>query len=46
MPGRDAYRMWLEAGRPERGRYGVTVRDGVQWAWLDTAEGDRRWPLS
>ncbi|WP_314175233.1 methyltransferase domain-containing protein [Streptomyces winkii] len=41
----DAYELWRGAGRPERERYGVTVRDGVQWAWLDDPDGPHTWPL-
>ncbi|QPP08827.1 methyltransferase domain-containing protein [Streptomyces bathyalis] len=41
----DAYELWREAGRPERERYGVTVRDGLQWAWLDDPDGPHTWPL-
>ncbi|WP_326808533.1 methyltransferase domain-containing protein [Streptomyces sp. NBC_01186] len=41
----DAYTMWKEAGRPTRERYGVSVRDGRQRAWLDDPEGPHTWPL-
>ncbi|SCK18526.1 methyltransferase domain-containing protein [Streptomyces sp. WMMB 322] len=41
----DAYELWRDAGRPERERYGVTVRDGLQWAWLDDPYGPHTWSL-
>ncbi|MFG3258064.1 methyltransferase domain-containing protein [Streptomyces sp. NPDC048172] len=40
-----AYDLWREEGRPGRGRYGVTVADGRQWAWLDEPYGPHTWPL-
>ncbi|RAJ69933.1 protein-L-isoaspartate(D-aspartate) O-methyltransferase [Streptomyces sp. Amel2xB2] len=42
---REAYELWRGAGRPARERYGVTVRGGAQWAWLDDPDGPHRWPL-
>ncbi|MGW8380262.1 methyltransferase domain-containing protein [Streptomyces sp. ODS28] len=42
---REAYALWREAGKPSRERYGVTVRDGAQWAWLDEPDGEHTWPL-
>ncbi|NLU71434.1 methyltransferase domain-containing protein [Streptomyces sp. HNM0575] len=41
----DVYELWRCAGRPDRERYGLTVRDGVQWAWLDDPDGPHTWPL-
>ncbi|OEV06621.1 methyltransferase [Streptomyces nanshensis] len=41
----DVYELWRGAGRPARERYGVTVRDGVQWAWLDDPDGPHTWEL-
>lgn len=41
----DTYELWRGAGRPVRERYGVTVRDGAQWAWLDDPDGPHSWPL-
>jgi protein-L-isoaspartate(D-aspartate) O-methyltransferase len=41
----DVYELWRSAGRPARERYGVTVRDGAQWAWLDDPDGPHTWPL-
>lgn len=41
----DAYVLWSEENRPSRERYGVTVRDGEQWAWLDEPDGAHTWPL-
>ncbi|MGW7515941.1 methyltransferase domain-containing protein [Streptomyces sp. NPDC054796] len=40
-----AYALWRRAGRPARERYGVTLRDGAQWAWLDDEDGPDTWPL-
>lgn len=40
------YEAWRRAGRPDRTRYGVTVRGGEQWVWLDDPEGPNRWPLT
>lgn len=42
---REVYELWRGAGRPVRERYGVTVRGGVQWAWLDEPDGPHTWPL-
>jgi hypothetical protein len=42
----EAYAIWKDAGRPERERYGVTVRDGRQWAWLDEPDGPWAWSLT
>ncbi|GAB3960147.1 methyltransferase domain-containing protein [Streptomyces sparsus] len=41
----EAHTLWRGAGRPDRERYGVTVRDSGQWAWLDDPAGPHRWPL-
>ncbi|MGP3979385.1 methyltransferase domain-containing protein [Streptomyces sp. 8N114] len=41
----EAYALWGRTGHPERERYGVTVREGHQWAWLDDPEGPHTWPL-
>lgn len=30
-----AYRWWVDAGRPDFTRFGVTVTAGRQWVWLD-----------
>ncbi|MGW7354232.1 methyltransferase domain-containing protein [Streptomyces sp. NPDC054784] len=46
LPGHAAYALWDAVGRPERSRYGVTVRDGRQWAWLDAPYGAHTWPLA
>ncbi|AXI77611.1 hypothetical protein C7M71_009310 [Peterkaempfera bronchialis] len=41
-PGVEAvYDRWMEAGRPGRERYGLTVAAGRRWVWLDRA--DREW---
>ncbi|WP_439948108.1 methyltransferase domain-containing protein [Streptomyces sp. BBFR109] len=42
---REAYGLWRRAGRPERERYGITVRGERAWAWLDDPEGPNAWPL-
>lgn len=43
---RDVLALWEREGRPERERFGVTVRgDGRQWAWLDDPEGPHTWEL-
>ncbi|TGG83462.1 methyltransferase domain-containing protein [Streptomyces albus] len=42
----DAYALWGDAGRPGRERYGVSVRGGRQWAWLDDPYGRHTWPLA
>ncbi|WP_329398885.1 methyltransferase domain-containing protein [Streptomyces melanogenes] len=41
----EAYELWRREGRPVRERFGVTVTDGGQWAWLDDPRGPHRWPL-
>lgn len=41
----EAYELWRREGRPRRERFGVTVTDGGQWAWLDDPWGPHRWPL-
>ncbi|MEU9396045.1 methyltransferase domain-containing protein [Streptomyces sp. NPDC048324] len=41
----EAYVLWEREGRPRRERYGVTVDDGGEWAWLDDPEGPYAWPL-
>ncbi|MFE7410762.1 methyltransferase domain-containing protein [Streptomyces laurentii] len=42
---REALTLWHHEGRPERERFGVTLRAGRQWAWLDDPEGPHAWPL-
>ncbi|WP_328888999.1 methyltransferase domain-containing protein [Streptomyces sp. NBC_00316] len=42
---REALSLWQREKCPERERFGVTVRDGRQWAWLDDPEGPYAWPL-
>ncbi|WP_406466812.1 methyltransferase domain-containing protein [Streptomyces sp. NBC_01594] len=42
---REALSLWQRERRPERARFGITVRDGRQWAWLDDPEGPYAWPL-
>ncbi|WP_329460333.1 methyltransferase domain-containing protein [Streptomyces sp. NBC_01497] len=41
----EAYGLWRHAHRPGRERYGVTVTDAGQWAWLDDPHGRDVWPL-
>ncbi|QGV80588.1 methyltransferase domain-containing protein [Streptomyces ficellus] len=41
----EAYSLWQRERRPARERFGVTVSDGHQWAWLDDPEGPYLWPL-
>ncbi|MFI6205132.1 methyltransferase domain-containing protein [Streptomyces sp. NPDC051041] len=41
----EAYALWEREGRPGRERYGITVSDGREWAWLDDPEGPYAWPL-
>lgn len=45
MEPHDVYELWRSTGRPPRERYGVTIRDGEQWAWLDDPDGSHSWPL-
>ncbi|HEV7628272.1 MAG TPA: methyltransferase domain-containing protein [Streptomyces sp.] len=45
MEPHDIYELWRTTGRPVRERYGVTIREGEQWAWLDDPEGRYTWPL-
>lgn len=42
----EAYALWQRAHRPERERFGVTVRPDGQWAWLDDPGGPAVWPLT
>ncbi|MGW7205957.1 methyltransferase domain-containing protein [Streptomyces sp. NPDC054837] len=41
----EAYQLWEREGWPQRERYGITVSDGREWAWLDDPEGPYVWPL-
>ncbi|MEW2548223.1 methyltransferase domain-containing protein [Streptomyces sp. NPDC047002] len=41
----EAYRLWRHEHRPRRDRYGVTVTERGQWAWLDDPRGPHVWPL-
>ncbi|MFD0383374.1 hypothetical protein ACFQ2B_16395 [Streptomyces stramineus] len=38
-----AYHWWTEHGKPGFTRFGATVEDGRQWAWLD--DPAHAWPL-
>lgn len=42
---REALSLWQRERRPERERFGATVREDRQWAWLDDPEGPYAWPL-
>ncbi|PCG82627.1 methyltransferase [Streptomyces sp. WZ.A104] len=42
----EALSLWEREGRPQRERYGITVGQGRQWAWLDDPQGPYTWPLS
>ncbi|MFE9254653.1 methyltransferase domain-containing protein [Streptomyces sp. NPDC006879] len=42
---REAVELWRRERRPARERFGVTVREGRQWAWLDDPEGPYAWSL-
>jgi len=41
----EARSLWQRERHPERERFGITVREGRQWAWLDDPEGPYAWPL-
>ncbi|MEU1281163.1 methyltransferase domain-containing protein [Streptomyces sp. NPDC005805] len=41
----EAVALWEREHRPDRSRFGVTVRGGRQWAWLDDPQGPYVWPL-
>lgn len=34
----QAYAWWVQIGRPDRGRFGMTVTSDDQWVWLDTPD--------
>lgn len=40
-----AYMWWLQAGRPERERFGITVTPDRQCVWLDDPHGPVVWEL-
>ncbi|GAA1354698.1 methyltransferase domain-containing protein [Streptomyces beijiangensis] len=42
----EALSLWEREKRPQRERYGVTLRDGGQWAWLDDPGGPYVWELA
>ncbi|OKI04610.1 methyltransferase [Streptomyces sp. CB02923] len=42
---REALVLWQRENRPRRERFGVTVHDTRQYAWLDSPDGAHRWPL-
>ncbi|MDT9690292.1 methyltransferase domain-containing protein [Streptomyces sp. P9(2023)] len=45
LDAREALALWQRERRPERERFGVTVSEGRQWAWLDDPTGPYAWPL-
>ncbi|MBC9724501.1 methyltransferase domain-containing protein [Streptomyces sp. TRM68367] len=42
----EAYALWEREDMPQRDRYGITVGESGQWAWLDDPEGPYAWPLT
>ncbi|MFE4174780.1 methyltransferase domain-containing protein [Streptomyces sp. NPDC056909] len=42
----EALSLWEREHRPGRERFGVTIAEGRQWAWLDDPAGPYVWPLS
>lgn len=42
----QSYDLWLRERQPTRERFGLTVTEGGQWAWLDSPEGPHRWRLA
>lgn len=40
-----AYRWWLDHGRPEVPRFGMTVTPEAQMVWLDAPDGEHRWTV-
>ncbi|WP_156754147.1 methyltransferase domain-containing protein [Actinokineospora pegani] len=40
-----AWRVFADSGRPDVGRFGVSVTSGEQFVWLDQPSGWLRWPL-
>ena len=40
-----AFGRWLDAGRPRRERYGLTVTPRAQTVWLDDPGGADRWTV-
>ncbi|MFI6872876.1 methyltransferase domain-containing protein [Streptomyces sp. NPDC050400] len=42
----EALALWEREGRPVRDRFGVTVRGGREWAWLDDPGGPYVWALA
>ncbi|WP_406000816.1 methyltransferase domain-containing protein [Streptomyces sp. NBC_00829] len=41
----EALSLWERERRPQRDRFGLTVAERHQWAWLDDPEGPYVWPL-
>lgn len=41
----QALSLWEREEHPQRERYGVTLSEGRQWAWLDDPDGPHSWPL-
>ncbi|WP_328538709.1 methyltransferase domain-containing protein [Streptomyces sp. NBC_00344] len=45
MDPRETLSLWEREERPQRERYGLTLSEGREWAWLDDPEGPYTWPL-
>ncbi|MEW1545687.1 methyltransferase domain-containing protein [Streptomyces tsukubensis] len=41
----EALSLWQRERRPRRDRFGITVGERLQWAWLDDPGGPYVWPL-
>lgn len=41
----SAHDLWRRASRPARDRYGLSLRDGRQWTWLDDPDGPHTWEV-
>ncbi|MGW7054890.1 methyltransferase domain-containing protein [Streptomyces sp. NPDC054887] len=45
MDPHEVLTLWHREHRPSRERFGVTVTDTGEWAWLDDPRGPYAWPL-
>ncbi|WP_128802894.1 MULTISPECIES: methyltransferase domain-containing protein [unclassified Streptomyces] len=41
----EAFALWEREGRPPRDRYGITIDNDQEWAWLNTPKGPHTWHL-
>ncbi|MEV8311176.1 methyltransferase domain-containing protein [Streptomyces flavidovirens] len=41
----EALTLWHREHRPPRERFGVTIAEDGEWAWLDDPQGPYAWPL-